>query len=120
VSLRLFADELIRFTGSPVPAFRDWIDAIQSLFRLADDRSVPVVIDEFPFLARVSPSLPSIIARELGPGGSGANSRVRLLLCGSAMSVMGGLLAGQAPLRGRAGGAGFDSELHALQTTTSG
>ena len=61
-----------------------------------------VVIDEFPFLVKASPSLPSIIQRELGPGGSGQESAARLLLCGSAMSVMGGLLAGQAPLRGRA------------------
>jgi AAA+ ATPase superfamily predicted ATPase len=103
VSLRLFADELIRFSGSPVPPFRDWLDAIPYLFRLTEDRVVPVVIDEFPFLAKASPGLPSIIARELGPGGSAAASRVRLLLCGSAMSVMGGLLSGPAPLRGRAG-----------------
>src|SRR6202046_1797610 len=103
VSLRLFTDELIRFTGSPVPPLRDWIDAIQFLFRLPVDRAVPVVIDEFPFLVSASPSLPSIIQRELGPGGSGRDSRVRLLRCGSAMSVMGGLLSGSAPLRGRAG-----------------
>jgi uncharacterized protein len=62
-----------------------------------------VVIDEFPFLARASPALPSIIQRELGPGGSGRGSSARLILCGSAVSVMGRLLAGQAPLRGRAG-----------------
>jgi len=61
------------------------------------------VIDEFPFLVKASPELPSIIQRELGPGGSGPGSRARLLLCGSAMSVMGGLLSGRAPLRGRAG-----------------
>lgn len=103
VSLRLFADELIRFSGSPVPPFRDWLDAIPYLFRLIGDRAVPVVIDEFPFLVRASPEIPSIIQRELGPGGSGTASRARLLLCGSAMSVMGGLLSGQAPLRGRAG-----------------
>jgi uncharacterized protein len=103
VSLRLFADELIRFSGSPVPPFRDWLDAIPFLFRLTGDRTVPVVIDEFPFLVKASPALPSIIQRELGPGGSGSASRARLLLCGSAMSVMGGLLSGQAPLRGRSG-----------------
>jgi hypothetical protein len=51
---------------------------------------------------KASPSLPSIIQRELGPGGSGRESTARLLLCGSAMSVMGQLLAGRAPLRGRA------------------
>jgi len=103
VSLRLFADELIRFSGSPVQPFRDWLEAIPCLFRLAGDRAVPVVIDEFPFLVKASPALPSIIQRELGPAGSGAASRVRLLLCGSAMSVMGSLLSGRAPLRGRAG-----------------
>ena len=62
-----------------------------------------MVIDEFPFLVKASPGLPSITQRELGPGGSGSASRTRLLLCGSAMSVMGGLLSGSAPLRGRAG-----------------
>jgi AAA+ ATPase superfamily predicted ATPase len=103
VTLRLFADELIRFSGSPVPPFRDWLDALPYLFRLTGDRSIPVVIDEFPFLVKASPALPSIIQRELGPGGSGSASRARLLLCGSAMSVMGGLLSGSAPLRGRAG-----------------
>jgi hypothetical protein len=35
VSLRLFADELIRFSGSPVPPFRDWVDAIPYLFSRA-------------------------------------------------------------------------------------
>jgi uncharacterized protein len=34
-----------------------------------------VVIDEFPFLVKASPELPSIIQRELGPGGSGGGSR---------------------------------------------
>lgn len=103
VSLRLFSDELIRFTGSPVPPFRDWLDAIPYLFRITGERAVPVVIDEFPFLVKASPELPSIVQRELGPGGAGGDSRARLLLCGSAMSVMGGLLSGRAPLRGRAG-----------------
>lgn len=103
VALRLFADELIRFTGKPVRPFRDWLEAVPALFQLAADSPVPVIIDEFPFLVKASPALPSVIQRELGPGGSGTASRARLLLCGSAMSVMGGLLSGRAPLRGRAG-----------------
>lgn len=102
VSLRLFADELVRFTGSPVPPFRDWLEAVPYLFRVVGERAVPVVIDEFPYLVKSSPALSSVIQRELGPGGTGSASRARLLLCGSAMSVMGGLLSGQAPLRGRA------------------
>lgn len=103
-SLRLFNEALTRYTRevAEIPP-RDWNDAIISLFRAFHGRRVPVIIDEFPFLSRVSPALPSIIQRELGPGGSGQESGARLVLCGSAMSVMGGLLAGQAPLRGRAG-----------------
>ena len=63
-----------------------------------------VVLDEFPFLSRVS----SPPCRRSSSGNSaqeelGFGSSVRLVLCGSAMSVMGGLLAGRAPLRGRAG-----------------
>ncbi|MER5443488.1 ATP-binding protein [Streptomyces sp. NPDC002790] len=103
-SLRLFSDALVRHTREVIEyPFRDWNDAISYLFRQYRGRPTPVVIDEFPFLSRTSPALPSIIQRELGPGGSGQGSRVRLLLCGSAMSVMGGMLSGQAPLRGRAG-----------------
>jgi AAA+ ATPase superfamily predicted ATPase len=103
-SLRLFAEALTRHTHAPVEyPFRDWNDAICELFRRIRERATLVVIDEFPFLSRVSPGLPSIIQRELGPGGSGESSTARLVLCGSAMAVMGGLLAGQAPLRGRAG-----------------
>lgn len=103
-SLRLFADALLRHTRQPVDLpFRDWNDAIRYLFRQFEGAPVLVVIDEFPFLSRSSPALPSIIQRELGPGGAGTGSAVRLVLCGSAMSVMGGLLSGRAPLRGRAG-----------------
>jgi len=102
VSLRSFGGALIR-QGIPVSRpLQDWGDAFALLFGALRGQPRTVVIDEFPFLVKASPSLPSIIQRELGPGGSGQASTARLLLCGSAMSVMGGLLAGQAPLRGRA------------------
>jgi AAA+ ATPase superfamily predicted ATPase len=102
-SLRLFTDALARHTRAFIEApFRDWNDAIAHMFRSFSDRPSIVAIDEFPFLSKSSPALPSIIQRELGPGGSGRTSSARLVLCGSAMSVMGGLLAGHAPLRGRA------------------
>src|SRR6202012_4250703 len=94
----------LRHTREPLDQpFRDWNDAISHLFRQFTREPTLVVLDEFPFLSRVSPALPSIIQRELGPGGTGRESSVRLILCGSAMSVMGGLLSGRAPLRGRAG-----------------
>jgi len=45
--------------------------------------------------------LPSILQREIDQAAS-AGRTTKLLLCGSATSVMGGLLSGTAPLRGRA------------------
>ena len=102
VSLRAFTGALVR-QGVPVSRpVQDWDDAIRLLLSSVIGEPRVVVIDEFPFLVKANPSLPSIIQRELGPGGSGQRSAARLLLCGSAMSVMGQLLAGQAPLRGRA------------------
>jgi hypothetical protein len=71
--------------------------------RLATNGPKPVVIDEFPFLAKATPALPSLIQRALEPAAQRRNTPVRLLLCGSALSFMGKLLAGNAPLRGRAG-----------------
>jgi hypothetical protein len=80
--------------------------AFSSLLRLGSGRSpVPVVLDEFPALAAANPSAPSLLRTLLGPGGLARDEagRARLILCGSAVAFMGGLLAGQSPLRGRAG-----------------
>lgn len=105
-SLRQFGAALSEFTGAGAPiAFDNWDHAITYVFGLgADSRAEKptlMVIDEFPYLVKAVPELPSLIQREIDryqhePSG------VRMLLCGSAMSVMGGLLAGNAPLRGRA------------------
>lgn len=102
VSLRAFAAALTRQGIAVTRPLQDWGDAIALLLSAVRDEPRIVAIDEFPFLVKASPSLPSIVQRELGPGGAGQGSKARLLLCGSAMSVMGQLLAGQAPLRGRA------------------
>ncbi|MFJ6211760.1 ATP-binding protein [Streptomyces sp. NPDC092296] len=105
-SLRQFGAALADHAGSPAPfSFATWDDAVSYLFGLAaPDRGegpVLVVIDEFPYLEKAAPELPSLIQREIDRF-QVAGSRMRLLLCGSAMSVMGGLLASTAPLRGRA------------------
>lgn len=101
-SLRLFADALGRCVPAPIPPrFLGWDEAVRYLFTVAGSLSGPVVIDEFPYLSKVSPVLPSILQREIDRAVS-AGTTISLILCGSAMSVMGGLLAGSAPLRGRA------------------
>jgi uncharacterized protein len=105
-ALRLLGRAIGEFTGAPGDLrFDDWDDAIAALFALPAGRPIPLIIDEFPFLIRSNPSLPSKLQRYLDQSWSGRDAAgpVRLLLSGSAMSVMGGLLAGRAPLRGRAG-----------------
>src|ERR1700755_351470 len=105
-SLRMFGAALARQVSSPADfTFSGWEDALRYFVTLAGQHPVPLIIDEFPYLVKASPALPSLLRREIdghGPSQIGAN-RARILLCGSPMSVMGGLLAGTAPLRGRAG-----------------
>ena len=106
VSLRKFGAAMAAQRGQPAPfGFRTWDDAVTTLFELAaegdSDEPMFVVIDEFPYLLKAAPELASILQREIDRHQT-RRSRLRLLLCGSAMSVMGGLLGGNAPLRGRA------------------
>jgi AAA+ ATPase superfamily predicted ATPase len=105
-SLRMFGAALARQSVSAAEfSFPGWEDALRYFFALAGSRPVPLVIDEFPYLVKASPVLPSLIRREIDSRGpsQGHESYARVLLCGSAMSVMGSLLTGNAPLRGRAG-----------------
>jgi AAA+ ATPase superfamily predicted ATPase len=104
-SLAFLGEALAQFLDSPAPLrFDDWRTAIDALLALGRDRPLPVVIDEFPYLAKANHALPSIIQAAYGPlRPERHESRTRLLLCGSAMSFMGRILAGDAPLRGRAG-----------------
>lgn len=84
--------------------FANWMEAVDVLLDLGRDRPVPVVLDEFPYLVKANPELPSIIQQALRPfGHARSETRTRLLLCGSALTIMGKLLSGTAPLRGRAG-----------------
>jgi uncharacterized protein len=99
-ALAFFGQALAGHTGGGRYAFDNWDEALERLFAAVPDGLI--VLDEFPYLTRATPSLPSLIQRALGPRGHARQGSARLLLCGSAMSVMGRLLAGNAPLRGRA------------------
>ncbi|GGK52552.1 ATPase AAA [Planomonospora parontospora subsp. parontospora] len=104
-SLRRISAALTAYGSPPTPYhFTDWFEVVDALLALGRDRPVPVVIDEFPYLAKANAELPSIIQQAFRPlRRERSESRTRLLLCGSALSLMGKLLAGNAPLRGRAG-----------------
>lgn len=101
-SLHQLSAALTRYLAVPTPLrFDDWSEAVSYIFAEPRLRAAPLIIDELPFLIKASPALPSILQHAIdrtaipreGPS---------VLVCGSARSVMGGLLAGHAPLRGRA------------------
>ncbi|MGH7882087.1 MAG: AAA family ATPase [Candidatus Dormibacteraceae bacterium] len=104
-SLRLVGMALADHINAPAPLqFNDWHEVLDALLALGRDRCIPIVIDEFPYLVKANPSLPSIIQQAFGPlRPERDTSRARVLLCGSALSFMGRLLSGNAPLRGRVG-----------------
>jgi uncharacterized protein len=113
VSLRRFGISLSVWAGLSAGGFgfRDWEQALEIAAEMlaVRARSHPasglLVLDEFPYLTEETPGLPSIVQSlydRLGPGSGPQAPSLRLILCGSAISVMGDLLSGTRALRGRA------------------
>src|SRR5215468_1123770 len=105
LNLRRLARAYAQHVDGPVPAFDDWEQAVDALLRLGERGAGPalVVLDEFSYLVDSEPALPSVLQIALEPlSRARTRGRTRLVLCGSALPVMRGLLAGPAPLRGRA------------------
>lgn len=104
-ALREFGALLGAYQGAAAPlALENWDAAIRALVNLGREREVVVVLDEYPYLLEHTPELDSIIQRVFSPRSPvRAASQARLILCGSAITVMSRILSGTAPLRGRAG-----------------
>ncbi len=83
-------------------ALENWDAAIRALGDLPSAAGPSLVIlDEFPYLVAHSPELPSILQRAID-GSRDGGAPLRVVLCGSALSAMAGLLTGSQALRGRA------------------
>lgn len=100
--LRLLAREAARLIrGTPPLAFSDWDTALGFFETTAADAPLAVILDEFQFLCSAQPALPSIIQRHWDRW-QRAGTPLQLVLAGSALSFMDGLLDHGAPLFGRA------------------
>ena len=83
-------------------ALDSWDDALRAIGQMGNtSQPRTVVLDEFPYLLTHSPELPSLLQRFVDSTKTGPHS-LRLVLCGSALSVMTTLLEGSQALRGRA------------------
>lgn len=107
LQLRNFSEKLLR---EDLPAkryvqeFSDWEQAFRSIQELPYGESKRLlVIDEFPYMCKENPSIPSILQNLWDETLKDAN--VMVVLCGSAMSfIENELLAEKNPLYGRATG----------------
>ncbi|MDO8213401.1 ATP-binding protein [Conexibacter sp. CPCC 206217] len=100
--LDLLADEAAHLLpGAPPLRFADW-DAVLQFFALQSYIApLTVIFDEFQYLCAAQPALPSIIQRHWD-NWQRDETPVTLVLSGSALSFMTGLLGHGAPLYGRA------------------
>ena len=110
-ALERFADAAARHQpGTPPLRFDDWSTALgHAVDALGRESRGPrvLVLDEYPYLRQGSSELDSCVQALMdeaaaGSVGSAWGSPVSVIVCGSAMSVMTGILSGSSPMRGRA------------------
>src|SRR6056297_1214583 len=69
-----------------IDSFGDWEKALTFVAEKATDHQLVLVLDEFPFLVRANPSLPSLLQNLIDH--QLKNTKLFLILCGSSMSFM--------------------------------
>lgn len=103
LNLQALKAEIARALGSDdlLDGLGDWFGMLTYLARKSHEiNGLVVVLDEFPYLAEVDQSLPSIL-QKFWDSGSPAAGRLNLVLCGSLIAQMEDLLAERNPLYGR-------------------
>jgi hypothetical protein len=116
-----FAEDIGRYAGvgPELVADASWESLLTAAIELTVSRGAPglLIIDELPYWMAHSPELPGLLQLLYDQSQSGQGSGAgRVIVCGSAMSVMNELLSGTKALRGRAA---IDLRLHPFDLATS-
>ncbi len=100
IQLKQFADQIAeRITGFNTINYPDWNSLFQNLANSLQLR-ITICLDEFPYLVKNSPELPSVLQRICDKK---INQNFNLILCGSSQQMMSSLVINHsAPLYGRA------------------
>lgn len=103
LNLAAFKEETQRALGVDplVDGIGDWLGILHYLASAAQRTpGLIVILDEFPYLVDVDPTLPSIV-QKFWDSGVASKGHLKLFLCGSMIAQMEDLLAEKNPLYGR-------------------
>lgn len=99
INAREFAANSARYFNDITPEVRNFDDAFIYILKRTEDRKLIVTIDEFAYLVEKDDSIPSVFQKIVDVHMKGTNTY--LILCGSSISMMEGILGYRSPLYGR-------------------
>ena len=100
LSREIYLFEHAEADPTQAPTYPDFQTAFEAVFRLARDRRIVFIIDEYPYLAKADTSVPSILQALIDRNKD--TSRLFLMLCGSSLTFMREkVLSEKSPLYGR-------------------
>jgi len=99
INAREFAANSARYFNDITPEVRNFDDTFIYILKRTEDRKLIVTIDEFAYLVEKDDSIPSVFQKIVDVHLKGTN--VYLILCGSSISMMEGILGYRSPLYGR-------------------
>jgi len=99
ITAREFAANSARYFNDITPEVRNFDDAFIYILKRTENRKLIVTIDEFAYLVEKDDSIPSVFQKIVDVHLKGTNTY--LILCGSSISMMEGILSYRSPLYGR-------------------
>ena len=99
-NLSQLSQTVLEYTGGPDSIFESFEKVFSYVDALAQKERIVFIIDEYPYLVKADPSIPSLLQKHIDHAWK--SSKLMLILCGSSMSFMENQVLGyKSPLYGR-------------------